>query len=149
MNIYLDSNALVKLYHTEAGTAKLVRLLDEHADDLILTIADITRIEFYSVFFKRIRKKELLPRTAKEVFSSFEQDLSMFNIVDVDNTVKQGAVDLLNSVAHTKGLTTLDALQLAASITAHQMFPIDSFVTSDRIVLGIAKEYFPVFNPEA
>jgi len=44
MNLYLDSNALIKLYHEEVGTGKLVKLLDDNADNLILTIADITRI---------------------------------------------------------------------------------------------------------
>ena len=149
MNLYLDSNALIKLYHAEAGTNEIVKLLDENADNLVLTIADITRIEFYSAFFKRVRKKEIKLETVKEVLSAFENDLYMFNFIEVDNIVKTMAVDLLNTTANKLGLTTLDSIQLAAAITAHRIFPIDRFVTSDRILLNIAKKYFRTFNPES
>lgn len=149
MNLYLDSNALIKLYHTEAGTDELVKLLDDNADNLILTIADITRIEFYSAFLKRVRKKEIKLETVKEVLSAFENDIFMFNFMEVDNIVKTIAVDLLKTTANKQGLTTLDSIQLAAAITAHRIFPIDRFVTSDRILLNIAKKYFRTFNPES
>ncbi|MGB5156440.1 type II toxin-antitoxin system VapC family toxin [Desulfobacterium sp. N47] len=148
MNLYLDSNALIKLYHEEAGTNELVKLLDENEDNLILTIADITKIEFYSAFLKRVRKKEIKYETVKKVLSAFENDLYMFNFIEVDNIVKAIAVDLLKTIANKQGLTTLDSIQLAAAINANQIFPIDSFVTSDRILLNIAKKYFRIFNPE-
>lgn len=148
MNLYLDSNALIKLYHEEAGTNELVKLLDENEDNLILTIADITKIEFYSAFLKRVRKKEIKYETVKKVLSAFENDLYMFNFIEVDNIVKAIAVDLLKTIANKQGLATLDSIQLAAAINANQIFPIDSFVTSDRILLNIAKKYFRIFNPE-
>lgn len=148
MNLYLDSNALIKLYHTEAGTDNLVELLDKNADDLVLTISDIARIEFYSAFLKRVRKKEISPKKAQNVFSSFEDDIYMFNLIEVDSIVKSTAVDLLKNEAIKLGLTTLDSIQLAAAITAHNLFPVDIFVTSDTKLINIAEKYFRVFNPE-
>ncbi len=148
MNLYLDSNALIKLYHTEAGTDNLVELLDKSADDLVLTISDIARIEFYSAFLKRVRKKEISPKKAQDVFSSFEDDIYMFNLIEVDNTVKSDAVELLKKEAVTLGLTTLDSIQLAAAVTAHNLFPIDIFVTSDIKLINIAGKFFRIYNPE-
>lgn len=148
MNLYLDSNALIKLYHTEAGTGNLVELLKDNADDLVLTISDIARIEFYSAFLKRVRKKEISPKKAQSVFSSFEDDIYMFNLIEVDNIVKSNAVELLKKEAITLGLTTLDSIQLSAAITAHNLFPVDIFITSDRKLVNIAEKYFRVYNPE-
>lgn len=55
MNLFIDTSALVKLYHHEAGTENLNDFLNHYADDLIITIADITRIEFHSAFLRRVR----------------------------------------------------------------------------------------------
>jgi hypothetical protein len=41
----------------------------------------------------------------------------------------------------------LDSIQLAAAITAHNLFPVDIFVTSDTKLMNIAEKYFRVFNP--
>ena len=47
MNIYLDTSAVIKLYNREIGSEELQAFLRCHADDLILTVADITRTEFH------------------------------------------------------------------------------------------------------
>jgi len=48
MNVYLDTSAVIKLYHREVGSDELLAFLRCNADDLILTVADITRTEFHS-----------------------------------------------------------------------------------------------------
>ncbi len=93
MHLFLDSNALVKLYHDEAGTKNLVHLLKENVHDLILTIADISKIEFRSAFLKRVRTKEIELEIVKKAFSCFENDLFMFNVVKVDDAVKSLAIN--------------------------------------------------------
>jgi uncharacterized protein len=148
MNLYLDTSALIKLYHAEAGTENLVALLDKYAEDLVLTISDIAMIEFYSAFLKRVRKKEITLKKTQNVFSLFEDDIYMFNLIEVDNIVKSTAVELLKKESATLGLTTLDSIQLAAAITAHNLFPVDMFVTSDIKLLNIAEKYFLTYNPE-
>lgn len=148
MNLFLDSNALVKLYHKESGTENLLQLIDENAPDLLLTISDISKIEFHSAFLKRVRKREVTVKIVKEVFDSFKNDILMFNIVEVDNTVKTLASDLLKNIASKKRLGTLDSLQLSSAIISHQILPVDRFITSDRTLLNIANDYFSTFNPE-
>lgn len=149
MHLFLDSNALVKLYHAEAGTENLIYLLKENAYDLILTITDISRIEFHSAFLKRVRKKEIELEIVKEAFSCFEDDLLMFNVVEVDEAVKSLAINLLDSLAHEKGLRTLDSIQLSIAIIINQIFRIEYFVTSDKNLSNVAKDYFTIFDPES
>jgi uncharacterized protein len=148
MNLYLDSNALIKLYHKEAGTERLVELLNANSPDLILTVSDIAKIEFCSAILKRVRKKEISLKTSWKVFSALEDDFKMFNVIEVDNAIKSIAVDLLKEIGATSALTTLDSIQLAAAIAANDVFPIDIFVTSDLKLTNITGKYFQTFNPE-
>ncbi|MDL2122134.1 MAG: type II toxin-antitoxin system VapC family toxin [Deltaproteobacteria bacterium] len=149
MHLFLDSNALVKLYHAETGTENLVCLLKENAYDLILTIAEISKIEFRSAFLKRVRTKEIEFEIVKEAFSCFEDDLFMFNVVGVDEAVNSLAINLLDSIAYEKGLRTLDSIQLSTAIITNQILRIDYFVTSDKTLANVAKDYFPIFDPES
>ncbi len=148
MNIFLDTNALVKLYHQEVGTDNLTEFLTLHQSDLIITISDLTKIELHSTFLKRVRMKQIDLKTVYQVFDSFDHDAQMFNLVEVDREIKKFAISLLNSVAYKRSLRTLDAIQLSAAIVSHQIVPIDYFVTADKKLLKIAKDYFPAFNPE-
>ncbi len=44
MNLYLDTSAVIKLYHRETGSERLLAFLRRNADDMILSIADITKM---------------------------------------------------------------------------------------------------------
>ena len=149
MNLFLDSSALVKLYHSETGTDRLSELLDTNADDLILTIADISLLEFHSAVLKRVRIKEVTIKTAKAILAAFENDLALFNVVEVDSETKQIARGLLLQEAAKRNFGTLDALQLSAALSVDSVLPIDWFVTADKALLNIAGGYLRVFNPEA
>jgi predicted nucleic acid-binding protein len=46
MNVYLDTSAVIKLYYREVGSEELLAFLRRHSDNLIITMADITRTEF-------------------------------------------------------------------------------------------------------
>ena len=148
MNVYLDTSAIIKLYHQEVGSDELLAFLRCYADDLVLTVADITRTEFHSAFLRRVRTGEIPINPVYRVFDAFDRDLSMFNQIPVEETVKNLAVTLLDNIAHQRGLRTLDAFQLAAALFCHQIIPVDRFVTSDHRFLGVAQNYFTVFNPE-
>jgi len=149
MNLFLDSSALVKLYHSEPGTDRLSELLDTNADDLILTIADISLLEFHSAVLKRVRIKEVSIKTAKAILAAFENDLAVFNVVEVDSETKQIAKGLLLQEAAKRNFGTLDALQLSAALSVDSVLPVDWFVTADKALLNVAGGYLRVFNPEA
>jgi len=148
MNVFLDTNAVVKLYHQEAGTDNLTNFLTLHQSDLIITISDLTKIELRSTFLKRVRMKQIDLKTVYQVFDSFDNDAKMFNVIEVNHDIKKFAITLLNSVAYKKSLRTLDAIQLSTAIVSHQLVSIDYFVTADKKFLRVAKDYFPAVNPE-
>lgn len=142
MNVYLDTSAVLKLYHREIGSEELLAFLRRHAADLILTVADITRTEFHSAFLRRVRTGEIALEPIYRVFEVFERDLSMFHLIAVDNTVKQLAVMLLDHIAYQRGLRPLDALQLAAALFCHQFIQVDTFVTSESALSECGSRLF-------
>jgi uncharacterized protein len=148
MNMFLDTSAVIKLYHKEVGSDELLAFLNANAHDLIVTISDITRTEFHSAFLRRVRMKEIPATPVFAVFHLFDRDLKMFNHIAVDATVKNMATTLLDNIAHQRGLRSLDAFQLAAALFCHHIVPVDRFVTSDEKLGKIAEDYFTVFNPE-
>lgn len=148
MNLFLDTNAVVKLYHEELGTKNLTDFIYPHSDNLIMTISDLTAIEFHSAFLRCVRIGEIELSVAEDVFRAFDEDLRLLNIVEVNNQIKKFAIKLLDSTAHERALRTLDAIQLSAAIVSHQTVTIDYFICSDKKLLNVAKEYFTVFNPE-
>lgn len=48
MNLFLDTSALIKLYHNEIGTSELLNFIKMNSKELIITITDISKIEFYN-----------------------------------------------------------------------------------------------------
>jgi uncharacterized protein len=148
MNVYLDTSAVVKLYYKEAGSENLLAFLKLYTDDLILTVADISKTEFHSALLRRVRTGEIALDDVYNTFKGFDRDFNMFNIITVNDTVKQLAVMLLDQIAYQRGLRTLDAFQLATAIACNRFIKIDTFITSDQRFLNIAQEYFVIFNPE-
>ena len=148
MNLFLDTSAVIKLYHEEEGSESLIDLITEFDEDVILTISDVCKIEFHSAFLRRVRTQEIEREIVEQVFQYFEQDLQFYHIIEVNDSVKQFAIDLLNNFAWNQGLKTLDSIQLASALISHQWVPVDYFVSADQKLLKIAKKYFTVFNPE-
>lgn len=148
MNIFLDTNAIVKLYHQEKGSENLLRFIEDNNDHLVLTITDISKVEYHSVFYKKVREGHIEINKALEVFDLFVKDLNNFNIIEINSIIKDYAIDLLNKHGKKNSLRTLDSIQLAGAIFFNQFLKVDSFICSDKKLLNIAKEYFMVFNPE-
>ena len=84
MNLFLDTSAVVKLYHHEDGTDNLLNFLIQYSTDLILTISDLTPIEFRSAFLKRVRMDEIELDIGKQVFLDFEKDMELMNVVETN-----------------------------------------------------------------
>lgn len=85
--------------------------------------------------------------SANQLFDELSKDTAWMNIVEVDKSVKSEAGQLLTTYASIKNFRTLDSLQLATAIIAHERLPIDYFITADERLLEIAQEHFSVYNP--
>jgi len=55
---------------------------------------------------------------------------------------------MLDSLGIKYSLRTLDSLQLASAIYSNNYSKIDYFVSSDKKLLNIVKEFFQIINPE-
>jgi len=148
MNIFLDTNALIKLYHREKGTEELTNFLNTKENILTLSVTDLSKTEFYSAIYKRVRMGQLKIETAKIVLQKFSNDFDKFNVIRFDDKIFKTSLELLDLHSVEMSLRTLDSLQLAASIVLNNLLKIDYFISSDKILLKAASEYFVIFNPE-
>jgi len=97
MNWFVDTSALVKLYHQEIGTNNFVNSLHQQ-DNLVITITDISKIECHSALMKRVRIGEMSLKNVREALTLFEQEIEKFHLVEVDVFAKEFAIQLLNKI---------------------------------------------------
>ncbi|MBN2484532.1 MAG: type II toxin-antitoxin system VapC family toxin [Bacteroidales bacterium] len=101
----------------------------------IIYIAEITKIEFSSVVWKKCRKKEIDVNIAQSVIDKFEIDLEKFNAIE-DNIELKNSARVLIGKHWQKGLRTLDSIQLASALT--KKASLDFMFTSDKLLSEIA-----------
>ena len=75
MNFFLDTSAVVKIYHQEKGTEKFTLHLAGISDELFLTTSDLTKIELHSTLLKKYREKKVDDKSIAEVFQLFDEEL--------------------------------------------------------------------------
>ena len=123
MNVFIDTSALTKLYHREQGTDALFEFVSRRKSEHLVIVSDITRIEFRSVFYRKMRMQEISPERVAGVVELFEGDMEFrFRVVEVQSDVKKLAVDVFDSLGPKSSLRTLDALQLATALFALSLF---------------------------
>jgi predicted nucleic acid-binding protein len=148
MNLFLDTSAVVKIYHQEKGTEKFSQYLERISEELFLTTSDLTKIELHSALLKKYREKEIPEKNLTEVFQLFDKDFQKYNIIFVDSIIKNVALFMLDLFGMKYGIRTLDSLQLATAIFSNNYSKIDYFVSADKKLLIVANEFFQIINPE-
>ena len=136
MKVFLDTSSLFKLYHKEEGTDELIGLFSENQIERIF-LAEITKIEFDSVVWKKYRKRELVEDTALKLIRAFEKDWPKYTFVSDDNELRSNAKHLISKHG-AEGLRTLDSLQLASAIQAK--LETNRYFTSDKLLASIFKK---------
>ena len=140
---FLDTSALVKLYHQESGTDVLDSLL--HDDD-ILVISAVARVEFLSALYRKLRKGEIDSKILEYEVELFRHDLEKFIVIPLDNEIVDEAERMMVRYG-VEGLRTLDAVQLA-SVAIYKDRDTIKFVAADKkFEMIAAKAGFDVFNP--
>ncbi len=86
-------------------------------------------------FGKRTGVRDIDENTFDQVVFSFESDIPLYDMIEIDETIKMRAVELLKSIGTHRGLKTLDALQLSCAICEAENETIDCFIVSD-VALG-------------
>ena len=140
MKIFLDTSSLFKLYHREADTAELERKLSAITITSIF-LSEITKVEFTSAVWKKVRTKEITEIEAQTTLDLFESDFEKYHFVTTDSIIIEQA-RLLTSKYGMQGLRTLDSIQLS---TANSLFDqVGKFFTADSLLKSLfVAEHLP------
>lgn len=146
---FLDTSALVKIYHRESGTDVILNIID--GNNINIYISDIAVIEFHSALLKKVRQHEIDGNACDIALQKFLQDCEAgdYIIEGFGEHTKEESVGVLNAYSIDYGLRTLDSIQLATALLLHDRDMLTYFVTSDLILERIAKAIgLKTINPE-
>lgn len=113
MKIFIDTSALIKLYFNEEDTPRLDKFFSENIITEI-SISELTKIEFYSAIYKKLRAKDLQPQNANDILSAFVADEAKYKVVLIDSEIVRDSQKLIEKYG-VNGLRSLDAIQLASA----------------------------------
>jgi predicted nucleic acid-binding protein len=144
MTYYFDTSALVKVYHTEAGSATVQSMY--HGTDEII-ISELGKIEYLSTVHRKYREREISHDALLALIAKFEADLQQrYTVLRFSLLVIDEAWDFLHRFAETRGLKTLDSLQFA--FFAIYCDVTTQFVCADATLGDIVKkEGYQVVTP--
>lgn len=132
--IYLDTSSLVKVYHKESDSDKIIITLPQYQD---VFLSELTKIEFVSAIWKKVKYGELTETEAREGIHFFENDDTKFEWVFIDREIIHLAKKFVN-LYWEMGLRTLDSIQLACAVSLKNK--ADNFLTSDKILKKIMEK---------
>lgn len=139
MNVFLDTSALIKLYHAEAGSERLMAYIEEQADTIFLS--ELAKLEFRSVIWRRVRMREIKRDVALRVIECFETDGDNYRWIKIQLGLIQSASDLFK-IYGDQGLRALDALQLASALMVKSekcaFFTLDNLLRSFFSMEGLS-----------
>lgn len=136
MKIFLDTSSLFKLYHREADTHIIEQIFSTTKVSNIY-LSEITKIEFSSSIWKKVRTKEISLSEAKVTLQLFDNDFEKYTFIATDSIIIEQAKNLVTKYGIT-GLRTLDSIQLATSLSLASV--VSLFVTSDNLLKSILSE---------
>jgi predicted nucleic acid-binding protein len=135
---FLDTSALVKNYHTAAGTADVQRILAEANSEFL--ISRLATVEMLSGFAGKVRTGVFSSTDFGLLRRRFLADIRkrLPRPIRVLNAHYQTAGDFIGKHAMSRQLRTLGAIQLAVALHVHRSLPLDSFVCADQRLCDVA-----------
>ncbi len=146
---FLDTSALAKLYHQEAGSHYVEWLVEQTGS--IVVISRLSLIEMESVFAIKVRTGELSPSGQELARRRLRADVAQGRILvgpPIEERHYQSARRLLTRYGVEMALRTLDSLQLALALDLHQLGQISVVVAADQRLCRVAEACgCPTINP--
>ena len=144
MRLFVDTSALVKLFHVEEGTDRVTVWVEKATEGIC--VLDIAAVEFLSAVYRRLRAGEITGAETEVVVAGFRDQWANFHVEPLGHAVVQEAEAILVNHGRSAGLRTLDALHLAAfSLTAESDW---RFLTADATQTAVARIIgWTVLNP--
>jgi len=112
MIAFLDTSALVKLYHEEDSSFEVETAISKVEE---IYLSGIAELEFRSTIWKKVRTNELDRVSANTAIEAFEDDSNKYSWVEIDSESIQLSKKLLMRYGQ-KGLRTLDSIQLSSAL---------------------------------
>lgn len=147
---YLDSSALAKFYHPEAGSGAVEDLILHSA--AVILISRLSVVELHSVFAGKVRTGVVSADEAAALRHRFLEDIAngLLGVVGLTSEHYEEAAGLIQLHGAANGLRTLDSLQLAVALSLQRVGAIENLVVGDKILCKVAAiEGMPVVNPES
>ena len=136
MKLFLDTSALFKLYHQETGTEDLERFFLKSKITHIY-LSEISKVEFTSTLWKKVRTKEISLDQAKLTIEYFEGDFEKYNFISTDSLIIEQARKLTTKYG-IEGLRTLDSIQLSTCKVLEKH--VDLFFTADKLLNSLIEK---------
>jgi uncharacterized protein len=136
---FVDTSALAKLYHKEAGSEYMDRILGEPGARSLISRLSIVEME--SVLAIKVRTGEIDQRDVEMARRCLRADLTQRRLLigpPIRTDHYQTARALLVRYGAAEGLRTLDALQLAVALDLHQIGLISTIVAADQRLCRVA-----------
>jgi predicted nucleic acid-binding protein len=135
MQYFFDTSALVKIYHQEMGSDRILPL---YQGDETIVISELSKVEFVSTIHKKLRTGEITRDTLDAVKNRFLADCSSrFVVIHVASFIVDAALDFMNTHGRTNHLFSLDALQIATlSIISEKD---TTFICADKRLTALVK----------
>ena len=92
MKYFLDTSALVKIYHKEAGTEKVLNIYEDKSD---IVISELSRVEFISTIHRKFRNGEIDEKTLNILSEKFQFDIeNRYEMLIFSSVIINEAFDL-------------------------------------------------------
>jgi predicted nucleic acid-binding protein len=130
LKIFLDTSSLIKLYYKEEGTSSLDKIFAEYSISEIF-ISEITKVEFFSAIYKKLRTKHLHQQNVNDILSAFISDEHNYSIVLMSSEIIDVSQSLIKKYG-IAGLRSLDAIQLASVCNIKGQ--IELAITNDKLL---------------
>jgi len=109
MRYFLDTSALVKIYHKEEGSENVLDVYKREN----MNISELSIVEFLSTVYRKYREKEIDELTLNAIWSKFNEDLeTRYDVIPFSSIIIDKACNLIHKHGGSKSLRTLDSLQL-------------------------------------
>ena len=118
----------MKLYHKEINSEKIFTTLEKING---IYLSELSKVEFRSALWKKVRTKEIDKDNAIAVISLFQNDSDKFEWINIDNNLINTASHLLYNFGGS-GLCTLDSIQLASALTLKESRCL--YFTEDKLL---------------
>jgi uncharacterized protein len=147
VSFFFDTSALAKLYHREIGTAAVRKTFEEQHSVYVCRVGSV---EMQSALSLKIRTNAISRADAELVQLKFRAHIRDQQIRVIAMKAAHYDLDetLLETYGYIHALRTLDSIQLAVAVDLVRSGIVNTFVTSDKVLIRIASiENLTVWDP--